>query len=155
MTNDEILTQLWEFYEQETWHKTRIGREDADLYHAKLLAFGNILTVSEGDILLGYVEFWRINYEQFGRLICGEHFSAYHEDVQSGPIAYVANTFIRPEWRSTSCAKELKRAFFEANSHCTHFVGEARRKKSAPVKVFKREDIMSLMNKSFKEIING
>jgi hypothetical protein len=136
------VDQLWSFYEQESWHKKRISKEEHDSYVSKLLSLGNILTVSDGDVLLGYVEFWRIDFEQFGRIICGEHFSAYHENVQGGLIAYVANTFIRPEMRSTDVYKRLRTQFLRANSHCTHFVGEARRKKSEPVKVFKRSQLI-------------
>lgn len=142
MLNDIIIKQLWEIYDKsEWWHKEKLAKEEADKYHSILLNQGNIITCSEGDNLLGYVEFWRINYEQFGRIICGEGFSALCEDVIHGHIAYVANTFIRPEYRKGEVYKMLRDRFFEFNKECTHFVGEARRKKSAPVKVFKRSQI--------------
>lgn len=134
-----LTDQLWELYEQETWHKTRLAKEECDAYHSQLLDQGNIITVRDGDILAGYVEFWRINYEQFGRIICGEGLSAIREDVVHGYIAYVANTFIRPEYRKGEVYKMLRDRFFEANKYCTYFVGNARRKKSEPVKVFKRK----------------
>lgn len=141
----EIIDQLWDIYSREEhWHRYKEPKESIDRYHERLIENGNIITLSDGELLLGYCEFWRLDYEKFGRIICGEHFSAYHEDVQSGYIAYLANTFIRPEHRNGSVYKMLRNRFFEANSHCTHFVGEARRKKSAPVKVFKRSDIMRL-----------
>lgn len=137
-----VVDQLWDFYEKETWHQTRLTKAEADVYHSTLLDRGNIITVSNVDFLLGYVEYWRLSFEQFGRIVCGEPFSAIHEDVQRGQVAYVANTYIRPEWRSTKVYRLLRDRFFEANRACTHFVGEARRKKSAPIKVFRREDIM-------------
>lgn len=140
MTLAEQLTEVYLKYE--TWHKEKISKEEADKYHARLLSTGNIITVEKEGQLLGYVEFWRLSYEQFGRIIAGEPFSAYCEDVQSGHIAYVANTYILPEYRRGGVYRMLRDRFFEANKHCTHFVGEARRKKSAPVKVFKRSEVI-------------
>jgi hypothetical protein len=142
MTNDSIITQLNEIYLLETWHKERLSQIEAWKYHDKLLLQGNIITLSDGDILCGYVEQWRISFEQFGRIICGEPFSAMHENVQNGQIAYVANTYIRPEYRNGRVYKMLRDRFFEFNKECTHFCGIARRKKSAPVKVFKREQVL-------------
>ena len=142
MENDEIVKQLTQIYlREEKWHSTYLDEESANEYHKELLQRGNILSCSQGDLLLGYVEFWRINYEQFGRIICGEGFSALCEDVIHGYIAYVANTYIRPEYRKGEVYKMLRDRFFEFNKDCTYFVGHARRKKSEPVKVFKVKDI--------------
>lgn len=137
-----IVDQLTEIYlHEETWHKSKLNKEEADNYHATLLQQGNIITVSENDLLCGYVEFWRLNFEQFGRIICGEPFSALHENVSNGQIAYVANTFIHKQYRHGEVYRMLRDRFFEANKLCTHFVGEARRKKTAPLKIFKRGEI--------------
>ena len=140
-----LIDQLWEFYEKhEWWQETRRSKEEIDHYHSTLIQQGNIITCSDGDILCGYVEAWRVSYEQFGRIICGEPFSALHENILNGQIAYLANTYIRPEYRRGEVYKMLRNRFFEANRDCTHFVGQARRKKSEPVKVFRRSQIMSL-----------
>lgn len=137
-----LAEQLTEFYlNYETTHRQKLTREEAIKYHQKLLDLGNIITVSDGDILCGYVEFWRLTFEQFGRIICGEPFSAFNEDVQTGYIAYVGDVYIRPSYRRGSVIKMLRNRFVEANRACTFFVGEAKRKKSAPVKVFRRSEI--------------
>ena len=148
-----IVDQLNEFYTQEYWHKIRLNEKDITDYHERLLSLGNIITVSDGDILCGYVELWRVTFEQFGRIICGESFSAFLEDVQSGQVGYCANTYIRPEYRNGTVYKILRNRFFEATRDCTYLVGEARRKKSSPVKVFRRENIMSL-NKELQHGFN-
>ena len=139
-----IVEQLTEIYlNEENWYKNeKMPKEEADKYHWKLLNDGNIITISDGDILCGYVEHWRISFEQFGRIICGESFSGYHENISNGQIAYVANTYIRPEYRNSTTYKMLRDRFLDVNRDCTHFVGEARRKKSAPIKVFKREQLL-------------
>ena len=140
MSLAEQITRI--YLDEETWHKTKLDEADANAYHKILLRRGNIITVCDADKLLGYCEFWKLNYEQFGRIICGEPFSAIHEDVQTGFIAYVANTFILPEHRQGNVYKMLRDRFFESNEACSFFVGEARRKKSCPIKVFRKEDIM-------------
>lgn len=147
MSDADIIEQLLQFYydpEKEFWHSERMSRISAYKYYEKLLHDGNIITISDNDILCGYCEMYRLSYEQFGRIICGEPFSAVQENVLNGQIAYVANTYIRPEYRRGQVYRMLRERFFEFNKDCTHFCGIARRKKSAPVKVFRRSEIMSL-----------
>lgn len=147
VTSEQIVSQLVETYfdpAKEFWHKERMSRIEAWKYHEQLLEQGNIITVSDGDRLAGYCEMWRVDFSQFGRIICGEPFAAVHENILNGQIAYVANTFIQPEYRDGKVARMLRDRFFEFNQDCTHFAGTARRKKSEPVKVFKRDQIKSL-----------
>lgn len=139
MSIPEQLTYI--YLNNENWHKHKLSEEEANLYHDTLLNKGNIIVVRDGEDVTGYVEFWRLSYEQFGRIICGEPFSALHEDVQSGQIAYLANTFIRENYRHGEVTRMLRERFLEANTLCTHFCGNARRKKSEPVKVFKRNQV--------------
>lgn len=133
------------YYEEETWHKFKISEEEITKYHERLLSSGNIICEFNESDLIGYVEFWRINYEQFGRIICQEPFSAYLENILDGNIAYVANAWIAKQYRSSSTYKKLKLLFLERNFMCDYFVGEARRKKSAPIKVFKRNQLSSII----------
>lgn len=147
-----IIEQLTDIYlNEENWYaQAKMPKEEADKYHQKLFDLGNIVTVLDGDLLCGYVEYWRLTFEQFGRIVCGEHFSAYHEDVQGGYLAYVANTYIRPAYRNGQTYKLLKYGFFRANDQATHFCGTAVRKKAGLIKVFKAADI-----KTNKEVLNG
>lgn len=139
MTIAEQLTKI--YLEEENWHREKLSPEEANAYHESLLKSGNIIVVQDGSVVIGYVEFWRLTYEQFGRIVCGEPFSAMHEDVQTGQIAYVANTFIHEFYRRGETQKMMRKRFFQANTLCTHFCGEARRKSTAPLKVFKRNQI--------------
>ncbi len=140
-----IIEQLVSFYlDKETTHETKLSAIESYKYFEKLLSQGSIITVSDGDKLLGYFEAWKISFEQFGRIICHEPFSAYYEDITTGQIAYVGDVYILPEYRNSSVTKLLRDRFFELCADCTHFVGEAKRKRSCPVKVFKRENIKSL-----------
>ena len=144
-----IVGQLVDsYYKNEYWHKHKLAMEEAIKYHDRLLDTGNIIYYEENDELLGYAEFWRVNYEQWGRIVCGEHFSAYLENVQDGNICYVANIWIKPEARRSHTIKVLKLMFFKLNSHCDYFVGEALQKRTQPIKVFRRENLQSRL---FKE----
>jgi hypothetical protein len=150
---ENIIEQLNKiYYNEEYWHTSKLSEEEATKYHSKLLDKGNILLCQELGVVLGYVEVWRINFEQFGRLICKEKFSAYLEDVSKGNIAYVANVWVDPKFRNSSVIKTLKLLFFKHNYMCEYFVGEALRKSTQPIKVFKKD---SLSSKLFKEGLNG
>ncbi len=140
-----IVEQLVNNYlsDNEWWHKNKLFREEATKYFDKLLKNGNILYYALQGKLVGYVEFWRLNFEQWGRIVCHVPFSAYHEDVEHGNICYVANVWIDKQYRHGRVMKILKYWFFKMNRDCEFFVGEALRKKTQPIKVF-----------SYKEFIN-
>ena len=132
----EQLTYI--YLQHEDWHERKLDYGQAILYHDTLINSGNIIVIRDGEKVIGYAEFWRLTFEQFGRVICGEPFSAMQEDVQTGQIAYLANVFVYTEYRKGKAIKMMRERFYDINRLCTHFCGEARRKKSAPVKVFKR-----------------
>jgi len=132
-----MIDQLINIYlEKENWHEYKLPREEAEKYFKRLIGKGRILWVTDNKRIVGYVESWRINYEQFGRIICKETFSAYTEDVETGNIAYVANTWIHPDYR-WEVYKILRNKFFNQNKDCEYFVGDARRKRTGLIKVFK------------------
>lgn len=126
---------------KETWHRDKLEHDLAHAYFTHLLNIGNIITVCVGDKLVGYCEFWRVNYQQWGRIVCDEKFSAMYEDVSHGQIAYLANIYIEEDHRDSKVIKMLRDRFFEVNKLCTHFVGEARAKRSGFIKVFKRSQL--------------
>lgn len=92
--------------------------------------------------LLGYGESWRINYDVFGRILCGHNIYAQLDlvDIEYGNIAYLANVTIHPDWRHKEVLNILRNDFFTKNYSCDYFVGHAKRKKTQPVKVFTRQE---------------
>lgn len=111
-------------------------------YFEVLIIKNRLTTYERGNQLLGYVETWRINFEQFGRILCGCRFAIAPEDINNGNICYVANTTIDPEERFTEVYKHLRRKLFTDNHDAEFFGGIARRKKHQPVKVFKRTEFI-------------
>jgi ribosomal protein S18 acetylase RimI-like enzyme len=106
---------------------------------------GRIIIFEIAGEILGYVESWRINFEQFGRIICHAGFPLDTEDIEHGNICYLANTAIHPDYRDSFVVKWLKERFFEQNEDAEYFVGEAIRKKHQPVKVFKNKHIREVI----------
>lgn len=146
---DSIVEQLVDiYYREEWWQSHSMTREQAIRYHRKMIETGNLVYYEEDGKVLGYYEAWKLNYEQFGRIICHERFTADGEDVQSGNICYLANVWIDKNYRNSGVFKVLMHIFYRQNYHCEYYVGEALRKKHSPVKVFKRADLKSRL---FKE----
>ena len=87
------------YHEEEPWHQTKLSQEEAEKYFKVLLEKGRIITYTHEESVVGYVETWRINYEQLGRIICKAFFSAYTEDVETGNICYVANIWVHKDFR--------------------------------------------------------
>lgn len=144
-----IVQQLNDIYNKEEWWlphtETPAGITN---YHQAMLDKGNIICYVDNGSILGYCEFWRIDFTQFGRLICGDRFIAPFENTTDGNICYVANVWIQKEHRQGKVFNDLMKRFFRLNYHCDYFVGEALRKKTAPIKVFKKSELVS---KLFKE----
>ena len=137
-----LTDQLLEFYHRETWHETRLPDSDVKNAFEVLFKKGRIITCIQDGKLLGYGEVWRINFEQFGRIICHVPFHVAEEDIETGNIAYIANVHILEEYRRLGVLENLKNQFMLSHINCDYFVGEALRKKHQPVKVFKRTEIL-------------
>ena len=135
-----IVDELVRFYyNYDRFQDSRLEEHEIAEYFEVALRKGRILTTVDGNgRLLGYVESWRISHHQFGKILCLIPFNIATEDIEHGPICYVANTTIDPDYRRSWVVDDLKAKFFQQNYVCSHFVGEARRKKHSPLKVFDR-----------------
>jgi len=131
---------LYFYYVYDKFQKNYLNEQEAKNYFEIAIAKGRIHFVSDGAKLLGYCESWRINYDQFGRILCDLPFNIKTEDVETGNLAYVANVTISPENRNSSVIRQLTHSFFKANIACDFFCGIARRKKHQPVKIFTKQE---------------
>ena len=131
-----LAEQLTFIYQNlENWHKSKLSEADANMYHERLLMNGNIITIIEDDVVVGYMEVWRINAEQLGRLMCGENISVFEENITNGNIAYVSNGYIIGGHRFSSVANKLQNIFKEKFKECK-FIARERRKNNQPFKVY-------------------
>lgn len=86
-----LAEQITDIYlEHEFWHKEKLTREESIQYHQRLLTNGNIITISNGQELVGYVEFERDPW-----------------------ICYIKNLFILPAYRNGPAIWQIKRRLFE------------------------------------------
>ncbi len=142
-----LAEQLTAIYHKEDWHKTRLTDEQANEYHERLLMQGNIITYVENDELLGYLEFWRINFEQFGRLLCDIPILTDVEDITTGNIAYINNMWITPDKRNSHVFAILGESFLYKNQDAQFFATFRPTKYVHPVKVYSREDLIRFYKK--------
>lgn len=142
--SDDVISQLVKIYfEEENWHDSKLSIQDAVLYHDFVFNNGNIIVVKNKDEVVGYLEFWRLNFENWGKYVCGVEISPLHTDVKNGNIAVVNNIWIKKEFRRGDVFKQIKERFYRVNSDCDYYVGHALRKKTQPIKVFKKSDLSS------------
>lgn len=120
-----VVEQLTYVYTNlEFWHTHKLSEEAANEYHKRLLMQGNIITVVDDKDLLGYIEVWKINYEQLGRLLCGVKFYVYDEDIGSGNIAYISNMYIVENLRHSDVYKRLYTRFLERYGDCSYIASK-------------------------------
>ena len=138
----DIIDQLYLVYlEEEWWDEPKVARHEIDAYHRILLKRGNIIYEMNSDKLIGYMEVLKINFDQFGRLVCKAEFNHIDEDTTSGTVAVVQSTWIDKEFRNTDVIKNIRNRVYEFTKDCWYFTGIALRKKTQPIKVFKRKNI--------------
>ena len=146
LQQDILSTMTHAHYNDMSYIKDKTPVELLKQYNLKMLRQGNVLCYLDGQKLTAYLEFWRINFEQLGRIVCGE-FYADEENINNGPIAYVANVWIDKKYRGTNVGKELKLQFLNTCFTSKYFVGTARRLKSQPLKVMNREQFFGKLKK--------
>lgn len=118
-----VLDQLVEFYHREEWHATRISDDEARAYYMRLFQTGRIITCMEGDLLLGYVEFTRVNLTQLGYLMLADTIDTDIYDPK-GHVVYVSGLYIPEQFRSVGVIQHLKREIIAANPDAQFLVGE-------------------------------
>lgn len=149
-----MIDQLVRIYlEEEKYHTKKLTREEAEAYFKVSIAKGRILSFIEHDHLYGYLESWRINYDQLGRVLCHVPFSIAEEDIEHGPICYIEGVFIEQGSRAKDVHRYLKHQFFKQNYACEFFVEEAFRKRAGMLKIFKRDKFIERWSK--EEVVYG
>jgi len=124
------------YFRDEWWHSFKMPYPEAINYHYQMLMQGNIKTIEDLGIVLGYYEVWLINKEQLNRIILHKPFDARKEDVSSGDIAYLSNLWIDKSFRKGRVFRELYAKFFEQVNKCQMVVGEEQPRKGR-LRVFK------------------
>lgn len=137
-----LLDELVRFYyDYDRFQGTKLTREKVTNTIGVLLDKARIVYYADFGRVFGYIESYRINYDQFGRIICGQKFDIGTQDIETGPICYLANVTVDPARRGGNTISVLLDRFFAQNRGAEYFVGQANRKKMGLVKVFKASAI--------------
>jgi len=155
MEQKDLILQLRKFSREFDCVKNDLSDDVLDRCHENLLNKSRLIYVENNGELLGYTESWRINYEQFGRRLCGERLDLEKEDIQSGKICYINNVTIRPDARKGLTIKFMRNQFYLQNIDCEYVVGERNGKKHRPVIVLKMRDILAEKAINTEEMIHG
>ena len=134
------IKQLTKIYlEKEFWHNSKLSEEEANEYHERLILNGNILTYIVKGELIGYLEFYRITTEQFGRVCCNLQLS-HEEDLLNGNIALVNRMWIKEENRHSHVFDMLVAMFIARNKDAEHYVTLQHHKRHKSLQTFYRKD---------------
>lgn len=133
------IKQLWEIYNKyENWHINRLNEKDFTESTTRLINSGNLFYVTEKDVITGYVECFRVNYEQLGRLVCKESFYVYDENITDGKVAYINNMW---SW-NVETTDYLTMIFIEKFGNC-HYLA-LHRKHGLPFRVYPMSRIVKI-----------
>lgn len=140
-----LLDQLVEFYyTHDAYQEPRLPKHEVTKTIQVLLQKDRIIAYAELGEVLGYCEYWRVTFEQLGRMVCHERFDVSQEDIETGPIAVVNNVTIKPCARRSTAIRYLRDQFWNRNADATYYTGEAARKKENLWKVFKVSSLKTL-----------
>jgi ribosomal protein S18 acetylase RimI-like enzyme len=133
----DIVKQLVEVYKKLHNDTLALTNLEASRYYSQMLAHNRIQIELDNVNVVGFIESWRLNYEQLGRVVCWKDFSALTEDVYSGNIAYVSDIWVDESKRKNGIEKLLIDKFRKANEDADYFVAE---KNKSKVKYFRCYD---------------
>lgn len=131
------LTEFCKLY----GHITTRTVEYTDLFNSLYAALekDRIIECRRHGKLVGFAEYWMVTFEQIERLYEYRNFDIAVEDVQNGPICFVAEVIIKEDFRKTSVMRYLYREFSNKTRHCQFIANEARHSKRNKFVVHKRK----------------
>ena len=150
MDKQLVLDELTRFYKEVDIQveNPMTSVEAIQKYHSWLLEKDLIRFVMPGCRLFAYISYYRLSFEQLGRMVCHEDLDVYNEDLEHGPICWVTDVTIDQTCKEPWVPMELKRQFFEKNHDATYFIGHAiYKKRSQPIRVFKATEFMKRYGK--------
>ena len=122
---DTLIEQLIRvYYEDEQWHKDKMTYEEIKKYYETLFTKERIITYVEKDELLGYLESWRLNAHQLIKVLSHQRFPIAEENINQGPLCYLASLWVKKDRRQGYVIKKLRRLFYKYNRDADYFCGE-------------------------------
>jgi ribosomal protein S18 acetylase RimI-like enzyme len=151
---NDVTEQLVQVYLTNDYYERSLSELQIRRYYSKMVRHGRVSYEVKDNLLIGFIESWRLNYEQLGRCICFKNFSAIEEDVSEGNIAYIADIWVHPDYRGTDVCDRLVQSFAELNLDADYYVSERIKSKVKYVRVYDKVSGCKHLNLN-KENKNG
>ena len=152
-----MIEQLLEFYyKYDMFQEAYLPEERARQIYQLLLDSGRLHICQNEGKLLGYGEQVAVNFETFGRIVCGLNIYKNLDkiDIENGEVAVLLNVTIHPEYRNIGVIRYLRNDFILKNKGCKFFTGHALRKtRTQPWKVFSVDKVLFNIDNFSKEAI--
>lgn len=132
-----LVWDLIQFCHENEGHQEIINYELCN-YLVNIIVKDRILIEWDARGIAGFMEYFRLDETQFGRIVLGDVFNIIEEDITEGPIAYMANVCVRHDLRGAETFKKLQRRFFSENADARYITGTKNGKRYKPIAVFKR-----------------
>jgi len=110
-------------------------------YFTRLMMNGNIITYIQDGELLGFIEYWRVNMEQFGRICCNLTLT-HDEDLNSGEICLITRMYIIPDMRNAHTFIHLGSQLLAKNRDADFYAAMQFHKKHKPLQIYTRDQIL-------------
>lgn len=137
-----ILEQIVRIYDEITLESPcKIKGQECIEYFERLMMNGNVITYIVDGELQGFLEFWRLSYDQWGR-VCSNLTLAHEEDLIHGPVCLITRMWIKPDLRNGETFLYLGRTFLEKNKDTEHFASQQPRKKHKPLQIYTRAEVL-------------
>lgn len=118
-----------------------LPHSEAMEYFERLMMNGNIITYVKNEELLGFIEYWRVNMEQFGRICCNMTL-AHEENLNDGNICLITRMYIVPDLRNADTFINIGRQLLEKNIDAQFYAAMQFHKKHKPLQVYTRDQII-------------
>ena len=102
---------------------------------------GNVITYVQDGELLGFIEFWRLDFSQWGR-ICANMTLTHDENLTEGPVCLISGMWIKQDLRNGETFLFLGRTFLEKNKDAEHFSAMQAHKHHKPLQVYSRNEVL-------------
>lgn len=137
-----MIEQLLKIYDEITVESPyKLKGIEAQQYFERLLMNGNIITYVVDGELLGFLEFWRLSYHQWG-MICANLTLTHDDNLLEGPVCLITRMWIKPDLRNGEIFLYLGRTFLEKNKDTIHFAAHQPLKKHKPLQVYSRKEVL-------------
>ena len=137
-----ILKQLIKIYKELHKDAMALSKEELEIYYTKMLKDNRIEYILENREVVGFMESWRLDYEQLGRVVCWKDFNAMKENIKDGKIVYICDVWVKKTKRDGIIFNILLKNFENSNKDGHSCL--SRRHGGKYIRVYNKENALKL-----------